>query len=108
MNTAVMKGAVRAGLVAGIAVWFLALVGIIERLADLSIIGGSLTMDQILIFLPAALAGWVAVRPRVISGGLADATGQIRDRLRARGRTRRRAAGRGGPPAREHDRASNR
>ena len=46
MNTAVMKGAVRAGLVAGIAVWFLALVGIIERLADLSIIGGSLTMDQ--------------------------------------------------------------
>ena len=70
MNTAVMKGAVRAGLVAGIAVWFLALVGIIERLADLSIIGGSLTMDQILIFLPAALAGWVAVRPRVISGAL--------------------------------------
>ena len=45
-----------------------ALVGIIERLADLAIVGGFLTMDQFLIFLPAALAGWVAMRPRVIAG----------------------------------------
>ena len=57
MRSVVVRGAVRAGAVAGITVWYLALVGIIERLADLAIIGGFLTMDQLLIFLPAALAG---------------------------------------------------
>ncbi len=68
MGSPVVKGALRAGAIAGIAVWYLALVGMLGRLADLPIIGTSLTMDQLLIFLPAALAGWFAVRPRVVAG----------------------------------------
>ena len=58
MHARGIKGAVRVGRHRRHRrVWFLALVGMIERLTDLSIIGDSLTMDQILIFLPAALAG---------------------------------------------------
>lgn len=68
MSSPMVKGALRAGAIAGIAVWYLALVGMIGRLADLSIIGTSLSMDQLLIFLPAGLAGWLAVRPRVVAG----------------------------------------
>ena len=68
MGRSLLRGASRAGALAGIAVWYLALVGIIDRLADLSIIGTSVTMDQLLTFLPALLAGWVAVRPRVVAG----------------------------------------
>jgi branched-chain amino acid transport system permease protein len=70
MTTSLIKGAVKAGVIAGLTVWYLALLGIIGRLADLSIISTTLTMDQLLIFLPAALAGWVAVRPRVIAGSI--------------------------------------
>jgi branched-chain amino acid transport system permease protein len=68
MGSPVVKGALRAGAIAGIAVWYLALVGMLGRLADLPIIGTTLTMDQLLIFLPAMLAGWFAVRPRVVAG----------------------------------------
>jgi branched-chain amino acid transport system permease protein len=68
MRTIALKAAPRVGAIAGIAVWYLALMGMIERLSDLSIIGSSFTMDQLLMFLPAILAGWIAVRPRVIAG----------------------------------------
>ena len=70
MHGDTIKLAVRVGAIAGLVVWFLTLVGMIERLSDLSIIGTGLTMDQVLIFLPSALGGWVAVRPRVVAGEL--------------------------------------
>ena len=70
MHRETIKSAVWVGAIAGLVVWFLTLVGMIERLADLSIIGTGLTMDQVLIFLPSALGGWVAVRPRVVAGEL--------------------------------------
>ena len=74
MQSQMVKSTLRVGAVAGIVAWFLALVGMIERLSDLSIIGTSLTMDQLLIFLPSALAGWVAVRPRVVAGEIRSVT----------------------------------
>ena len=74
MHGDAIKLAVRVGAIAGLVVWFLALVGMIERLSDLSIIGTGLTMDQLLIFLPSALAGWVAVRPQVVAGEIRTLT----------------------------------
>ena len=55
------------GLVAGISVCFLALVGMIERLVDLVIVG-NVTMGTLLIFLPPLVGGWVVTRPRVVAG----------------------------------------
>ena len=66
-NGALLRGSVRVGLVAGISVCFLALVGIIERLVDLVIVG-NVTMSTLMIFLPPLVGGWVATRPRVVAG----------------------------------------
>jgi branched-chain amino acid transport system permease protein len=81
MDRAIVRTALRTGAVMGGAVVFLGLVGMIERLETLPIIG-DLSMDTILIFLPAAVGGWIVARPRVVAGerrtassGLAAAAG---------------------------------
>jgi branched-chain amino acid transport system permease protein len=81
MDRTIVRTAVRTGAVMGGVVVFLALVGMIERLETLPIIG-NVNMDAILIFLPAAVGGWVVARPRVVAGerrtastGLAGAIG---------------------------------
>jgi branched-chain amino acid transport system permease protein len=66
-NSALLRRTVRVGLVAGISVCFLALVGIIERLVDLVIVG-NIAMSTLMIFLPPVVGGWVATRPRVVAG----------------------------------------
>ncbi len=58
---------VRFGFIAGIAVVFLGMVGMMERLSTLIIVG-NISMVGILIFLPPALAGWVVSRPRIEAG----------------------------------------
>jgi branched-chain amino acid transport system permease protein len=68
MRTIVLRTAVRAGAIAGIAICFLALVGLVERLAELPIVGTTVSMDDILLFLPAAVASWVVARPQVVAG----------------------------------------
>ena len=67
MGAPLLRSALRAGAIGGIVVIYLAVVGMIERLDDLVIIG-SVGMDTILIFLPAAVVGWVVARPRVVAG----------------------------------------
>jgi branched-chain amino acid transport system permease protein len=67
MDRSIARTAVFTGAIAGIVVIYLALVGMIERLDDLPIIG-RVGMDTILIFLPAAVGGWVVTRPRVVGG----------------------------------------
>ena len=67
MGRAPLRSTMRAGAIGGIVVIYLALVGMIERLDDLVIIG-RVGMDSILIFLPAAVVGWVVARPRVVAG----------------------------------------
>jgi branched-chain amino acid transport system permease protein len=61
------RSAVRTGLIAGVTVCYLALVGIVERLYTLVVVG-TITMSSVLILLPAAVGGWIATRPRVIGG----------------------------------------
>ena len=67
MGGPLLRSALRAGAIGGIVVIYLAVVGMIERLDDLVIIG-HVGMDTILIFLPAAVVGWVVARPRVVAG----------------------------------------
>ena len=62
-----VRSAVRVGIVAGITVWYLALVGMMERLTTLIIVG-RISMVAVLIFLPPAVGGWVVSRPRVVAG----------------------------------------
>jgi branched-chain amino acid transport system permease protein len=73
MDRTVARTALFTGAIAGIVVIYLALVGMIERLDDLPIIG-AVGMDTILIFLPAAVGGWVVTRPRVVAGERRTAT----------------------------------
>ena len=67
MGSQLLRSALRAGAIGGIVVLYLAAVGMIERLDGLVIIG-QVGMDTILIFLPAAVVGWVVARPRVVAG----------------------------------------
>ena len=61
------RSAVRVGIIAGITVWYLALVGMMERLTTLIVVG-RISMVAVLIFLPPAVGGWVVSRPRVVAG----------------------------------------
>ncbi len=63
--------AIRVGLIAGIAVCFLALVGMMERLSTLIVVG-KISMVGVLIFLPPAVGGWVLSRPRIEAGELRE------------------------------------
>ncbi|MGZ5128604.1 MAG: branched-chain amino acid ABC transporter permease [Actinomycetota bacterium] len=67
MGGPLLRSALRAGAIGGIVVIYLAVVGMIERLDGLVIIG-NVGMDTILILLPAAVVGWVVARPRVVGG----------------------------------------
>ncbi len=62
-----VRSAVRVGIIAGITVWYLALVGMMERLTTLIVVG-RISMVAVLIFLPPAVGGWVVSRPRVVAG----------------------------------------
>jgi branched-chain amino acid transport system permease protein len=67
MGRKTARSALGTGAIAGVVVIYLGLVGMIERLATLPIIG-NVSMDSLLIFLPAAVGGWVVARPRVVAG----------------------------------------
>jgi branched-chain amino acid transport system permease protein len=62
-----VRSAVRVGIIAGITVWYLALVGMMERLTTLIVVG-RISMVAVLIFLPPAVGGWVVSRPRIVAG----------------------------------------
>ena len=54
-------------IVAGITVWYLALVGMMERLTTLIVVGTD-SMVAVLIVLPPAVGGWLVSRPRIVAG----------------------------------------
>jgi branched-chain amino acid transport system permease protein len=65
---------VRTGLVGGIAVIYLALVGLLAKVAEINLIGTQVTGARaVLVFVPFLLA-YVAVRPRVVAGEVVTAT----------------------------------
>jgi branched-chain amino acid transport system permease protein len=60
--------AVRAGLIGGVAIVYLALVGMIEKFDTRNLIGSFLTLGNLLMALPPLLTGYLATRPRVVGG----------------------------------------
>jgi branched-chain amino acid transport system permease protein len=65
---------VRTGLVGGIAVIYVALVGLLAKVAEINLIGTQVTGARaVLLFVPFLVA-YVAVRPRVVAGELVTAT----------------------------------
>lgn len=59
---------VRAGLIGGIALVYLAMVGMIEAFDDLLLIGEQVTLGLVLLAAPPFAAAFLAVRPRVVGG----------------------------------------
>jgi branched-chain amino acid transport system permease protein len=62
------RRAVRAGLVGGAAMIYLALTGMIEKFDTRHLIGSFLSLGNLLLALPPLLAGYLATRPRVAGG----------------------------------------
>ncbi|MFM7718901.1 MAG: branched-chain amino acid ABC transporter permease [Actinomycetota bacterium] len=60
----------RTGAVAGLATVYLALVGLVERFAELDLVGGSVTLGRLLVVAGALAAGYLVARPRVEAGEL--------------------------------------
>jgi branched-chain amino acid transport system permease protein len=60
--------AVRAGLIGGVALVYLALIGMIEKFDTRNLIGSFLTLGNLLMALPPLLAGYLATRPRLVGG----------------------------------------
>jgi branched-chain amino acid transport system permease protein len=73
-RSAIVRRALRAGLVGGAIVVYLALVGMIERFQVRNLIGTQVTLARLLIAAPAFLAGLVAARPRIASGRVEQPT----------------------------------
>jgi branched-chain amino acid transport system permease protein len=65
-----LRRAVRAGLIGGVAVIYLALVGMVEKFEVRHLIGDSLNLGKLMLALPPLLAGYLATRPRVLGGQL--------------------------------------
>jgi branched-chain amino acid transport system permease protein len=62
------RRAVRAGLIGSVALVYLALAGMIEKFDGRNLIGSFLTLGNLLMALPALLAGYLATRPRLVGG----------------------------------------
>jgi branched-chain amino acid transport system permease protein len=60
--------AVRAGLIGGVALVYLALIGMIEKFDSRNLIGDFLTLGNLLMALPPLLTGYLATRPRLVGG----------------------------------------
>ena len=65
----------RLGVVTGLVSIYLALVGLIERFADLDLAAGVVTLTRVLLVLVPLLAGYLATAPRVEAGDLVAPSG---------------------------------
>jgi branched-chain amino acid transport system permease protein len=63
-----VRSIVGGGLIAAAVFVYLALVGLLERFADLNLVGEQITLGRVLLVLPPFVAGYVATRPRVVAG----------------------------------------
>ena len=68
MERSAVKRGVRAGLVGGVVVVYLGAVGMIEQFNVRNLISDVVTLGNLMLALPAFVAGYVAVRPRVRRG----------------------------------------
>ncbi len=65
---ALARRAVRAGLLAGAAAVYVAMVGMVEKFAPRNLVGEPVTLGRLLLALPPLVASWAAVAPRVRRG----------------------------------------
>jgi branched-chain amino acid transport system permease protein len=65
---------VRTGLVGGIAVLFVAMTGLLAKVAEINLIGTQITGARVLLAIAPFVAAYVAVRPRVVAGRLEEAS----------------------------------
>jgi len=68
MDPIPVRSAVRAGVVGSLVLVYVALVGLIERFADLKLVGEQVTLGRLLLFLPPFAVAYVVARPRVVAG----------------------------------------
>ncbi|HEY3211116.1 MAG TPA: branched-chain amino acid ABC transporter permease [Actinomycetota bacterium] len=68
----ILRRAIRAGLIGGIALIYLSLVGMVEKFDIRNLIDNVVTLGKLLMALPAFLVGYVAVRPRIRRGALEE------------------------------------
>src|SRR5438552_4666512 len=68
MRSAIMRRAVRAGLLAGMAIVYLALVGMVQKFDSINIVEDKLSLGRLLMLLPPLLAGFFTARPRIRAG----------------------------------------
>jgi branched-chain amino acid transport system permease protein len=67
-------GAVRAGLVGGMATVYVGLVGLLEKFLSVNVIGSQVTGSRVMLAIPPVVAAYVATRPRVVAGRVEQAT----------------------------------
>lgn len=65
---------IRTGLVGGIVSLFVAMTGLLAKVATINLIGTQITGARVLLVLAPFVAAYVAVRPRVVAGRLEEAT----------------------------------
>jgi len=70
IGSELLRRAVRAGLIGGVAIVYLALVGMVEKFEARHLVSDWLNLGKLLLALPPLLAGYLATRPRVESGQL--------------------------------------
>jgi branched-chain amino acid transport system permease protein len=70
IGSRLLRRAVRAGLIGGVALIYLALVGMIEKFEVRHLISDWLNLGKLMLALPPLLAGYLATRPRVQGGRL--------------------------------------
>jgi branched-chain amino acid transport system permease protein len=68
IGSKLLRRAARAGLIGGVAVIYLALVGMVEKFEVRHLVSDWLTLGKLMLALPPLLAGYLATRPRVQAG----------------------------------------
>lgn len=68
MGPVPLRSIVGGGLVGAVVFLYLALVGLLERFADLNLVGDQVTLGRVLLVLPPFVVGYIVTRPRVLAG----------------------------------------
>jgi branched-chain amino acid transport system permease protein len=68
VRSAITRRCVKAGLLAALAIVYLALVGMTQKFDSINIVEDKLTLGRVLIFLPSVIAGFLMASPRLRGG----------------------------------------
>jgi branched-chain amino acid transport system permease protein len=74
IGSKLLRRAARAGLIGGVAIIYLALVGMVEKFEARHLISDWLNLGRLMLALPPLMAGYLATRPRVQAGQLVQSS----------------------------------